>query len=164
MDHTLSSFPSGVPGSGLLLLRLVLAGHLLAAGASAAALGPGATPLHDIVLGSYGVMAVLCGALVAAGSLTRIVQTSVVIAELVAVAVYLSTPGYEVLVLGSWPAAVLATGIAAALGLLGPGAYSVDAVLFGRREVVIRPVAPHTMSTRAPADFSPAYPHANAKR
>jgi uncharacterized membrane protein YphA (DoxX/SURF4 family) len=164
MDHTLSSFPSGLPGSGLLLLRLVLAGYLLAAGASAAALGPGATTLHDIVLGSYGVMAVLGGALVVAGSLTRIVLTSAAVAELVAVAVHLSTPGFEVLVFGSWRAAILAAGIATALGLLGPGAYSVDAVLFGRQEIVIRPVAPHTRSGRAPADFSPAYPNANAKR
>ena len=163
MDHTLSSFPSGLPGSGLLLLRLVLAGYLLAAGASAAAFGAGTTQTHDVVLGSYGVVAVLCGALVAAGSVTRAVQTFVAIGELVAVAVHLLTPGYEVLVFGSWPAALLAAGMATCLALLGPGAYSVDAVLFGRREIVIPPLAQQALSTRAPADLSPAYPGSNAK-
>jgi uncharacterized membrane protein YphA (DoxX/SURF4 family) len=38
--------------------------------------------------------------------------------------------------------AFLAAGVAAALVFLGPGAFSVDARLFGRREIVIPPKPP----------------------
>lgn len=38
---------------------------------------------------------------------------------------------------GSWPS-VLAAAIAAALALLGPGAWSIDAQIYGRRRIAIR--------------------------
>jgi uncharacterized membrane protein YphA (DoxX/SURF4 family) len=40
------------------------------------------------------------------------------------------------------PSAILATAIASALVCLGPGAFSLDARLFGRREIVISNSAP----------------------
>lgn len=164
MDHTLSSFPSGWPGSGLLLLRLVLASYVVGSGAAAAALGPGATNAHDVVIGCYGVMTLVGGVLIAAGLLTRVVQLVVALVELAAVGVQPWVSGYEGLVFGTWHTALLATGVAVGLTLLGPGAYSVDASLFGRREIVIPPRARERMTKRPAAGLSPAYPGSNIKR
>jgi uncharacterized membrane protein YphA (DoxX/SURF4 family) len=164
MDHTLSSFPSGLPGSGLLLLRLLLASYVVGAGAAAAALGPGVTNVHDVVIGCYWVMTLLGGVLIATGLLTRVVQPVVALVELAAVAVQPWVSGYEGLVFGSWHAALLATGVAIGLTLLGPGAYSVDASMFGRREIVIRPHARERMAERSAGGLSPAYPGSNLKR
>jgi uncharacterized membrane protein YphA (DoxX/SURF4 family) len=36
-----------------------------------------------------------------------------------------------------WPLPFLLVGVLAALAILGPGAYSVDAWLFGRRKLII---------------------------
>jgi hypothetical protein len=44
--------------------------------------------------------------------------------------------------LGAGVAAVLPVVVAAAIALLGPGAISVDAALFGRREITIPSCAP----------------------
>jgi uncharacterized membrane protein YphA (DoxX/SURF4 family) len=164
MDHTISSFPSRVPGSGLLLLRLLLAGYLIVEGTPAAVSGSGATDVRDVVIGGYGMIAVLCGALAAAGFLTRVTQTCLALVELVVVGAHLWAPGYAALTFGSPRAAIMATGIATGLVLLGPGAYSVDAFLFGRREIVIPPVARQRTAQHATAGLSPAYPGSNVKR
>lgn len=49
---------------------------------------------------------------------------------------------------GGWPAAVYLASMCAAIILLGPGAYSVDARLFGRREVYIPPSARGSENTQ----------------
>lgn len=164
MDHTVSSFPSGLSGAGLLLLRLLLAGYLMADGTSAAVLGSAATDMRDVVIGGYGVMAVLCGALAAAGLLTRVTQTGFALVALVAIGVHLWAPHDAAPTIGSARAAILATGIAIGLVMLGPGAYSVDALLFGRREIVIPPVERQRTARHAAAGLSPAYPGSNVKR
>jgi uncharacterized membrane protein YphA (DoxX/SURF4 family) len=41
--------------------------------------------------------------------------------------------------LNAKPSQILATTIAVSIALLGPGAFSVDARLFGRREIIIPP-------------------------
>jgi uncharacterized membrane protein YphA (DoxX/SURF4 family) len=43
--------------------------------------------------------------------------------------------------LGGTPALILIALMAVAVALLGPGAFSLDARLFGRREIVIPPVS-----------------------
>lgn len=115
MNDLLSTFPAGVPGVALLLLRLSAAIVLFAA----------ATLIGPVPIWGCACLA-LCGAALALGFLARIVA---VIAGIVA--------GFAAaLGVGSacWLLALHALD-AAALVLLGPGAYSIDARIFGRRVI-----------------------------
>ncbi len=42
---------------------------------------------------------------------------------------------------GTWFSAIFFIAVSTALAFLGPGAYSVDARLFGRREIIIPPMS-----------------------
>jgi hypothetical protein len=115
-----SSFPPGGPGLGLLLLRLTVALQLpCGAGAAGAAL-----PGWQLAL--IGVLALL----LVLGMLTPLA------AALGAL--------YQLAILGhaelaAAPALAIAILTAAALVLLGPGAYAADARLFGRRRLLLPP-------------------------
>ena len=111
-------FPTGAPGIALLLLRISLAAAVLNSGPSCLDV----RPPNLACLAAAGLGVLLC-----LGLLTPIVSTIAFGVELV---VFYFAGGDE------WRffLLVLATGIA--LAMLGPGAYSVDARLFGRREVL----------------------------
>jgi len=114
-------YPSGWPGLALLLLRL------------SAALG-----LHIDVHGAFtlpssawlfaGLLAL--SALLVIGFLTPLAALLTAIVEMTALA---GAPAF-----GTAPALSSVLN-ALALGLLGPGAYSLDARLFGRRVLVLNP-------------------------
>ena len=110
-------FPDGWSGLALLILRLSLAG-VLAAVPLVVALPPWA-PLVSDVLG----LALLIGAL------TRVAATMSA-ACLIGAGALASGPAGVVLALHGLDAAALA--------LLGAGAYSIDARLFGRRVITLR--------------------------
>src|SRR5262245_27949406 len=117
----LSVFPAGWAGIGLLLLRtgagvaIVLQGvHRLA--------GPAATPW----MLAGGLLAVATGAGLLVGFMTPI-------AGFLGAA---GSIGIVALGLGA-PAAALVAVMSMAIVLLGPGAYSIDGLRFGRRELVI---------------------------
>ena len=114
-------FPHGGPGVALLLLRFSVGAMLFHA-----ALCPGWRPgplLYTVV----GVAASLSLSLII-GFLTPLLSS---LACLMATACLLCDPRVE----GAWLApAILA---APALALLGPGAYSLDARLYGRRVTVV---------------------------
>jgi uncharacterized membrane protein YphA (DoxX/SURF4 family) len=130
-----SAFPAGLPGGGLLVLRL-------AAGMTAIVEGLSLFAAPDGVAGAGG----LTGAIAVAAGLAMIVGLFAPLAGLLIVAVGAGV-GAAVIVqaaslparhpLNNLPAAVLLTAIALALVLLGPGALSIDSYLFGRREIVI---------------------------
>lgn len=114
MQRLYAMFPAGAPGVGLVLLRL----HVLLA----LLLDP-ARPGGQL----HGLAAAL-SLLLAAGLLTPLVAAVALL------------PGCYALFSGqlAGPAALLGLLTPLCLLLLGPGAYSVDARLFGRRVLVAR--------------------------
>jgi hypothetical protein len=127
-----STFPGGWPGVGLLLLRSAVGvasalqgAHCLAGGGDSASqwlVGAAALLTGGSLLA--GLLAPLSGGLVAAGS-----------AGYAAGWIPDAVPG---LFDATVPAIFVAI-VAIAVAFLGPGAYSVDARLFGRREIIIPP-------------------------
>ena len=121
MQRLFSMFPQGAPGFALLLLRISVAMIFL-------------TSIADQSLVSS-VPLVCAGVLLISGSLSIGFLTPYlsVISFVSGVAILLLDPhSYSVV-----QVALLFN--AAALALLGPGAYSVDARLFGLRVTVLRP-------------------------
>lgn len=79
--------------------------------------------------------AVLCGALMVIGLMTPIAALAVVFGIVATAASIVPAANYNLLETVS--SAVYASVMAAALALLGPGALSLDALMFGRRAIVI---------------------------
>jgi uncharacterized membrane protein YphA (DoxX/SURF4 family) len=115
-----SMFPTGAPGIALLLLRISLAAAVLDGGPSCLELRP--PKLVCLALAGLGVLLCL-------GLVTPIISAILCGIELV---VFFAGAG-------EWRFFLLVCPTAVALAMLGPGAYSVDAKLFGRREVVFPP-------------------------
>jgi uncharacterized membrane protein YphA (DoxX/SURF4 family) len=133
-----SMFPDGTPGAGLLLLRA--AGGTLLIIQSAAYL----SDRRELGLLILVVIVVICvvGFLLLIGFLTRFVA---LVAAMVGVSCVFSwLPSSRVGPLGIPVTAALAVVIAVAVICLGPGAFSLDARLFGRREVIIPPTSSRT--------------------
>jgi uncharacterized membrane protein YphA (DoxX/SURF4 family) len=131
-----SMFPDGWPGAGLLLLRLATGAILIAQ--SFAYFGDKHEPGFAGVALAALVTAV--GFALLMGFMTRVVALAAAIVAAGAALTWFpkSTIGPFVT-----PAtAALAAVIAVAVICLGPGALSLDARLFGRREIVIPPSPP----------------------
>jgi uncharacterized membrane protein YphA (DoxX/SURF4 family) len=131
---------------------VALAGFLALEGATVAS-GPvwASTPGPEHLM--YGITVIALGLLVAAGFLTPIVQAIVVAVESASLVVRIQTAGPVMLTTAESQLPMLAIAIALALALIGPGGYSVDGRLFGRREIVVGPRAnnasrPRSASTR----------------
>jgi uncharacterized membrane protein YphA (DoxX/SURF4 family) len=130
VQRLFSAFPGGWPGVGLLLLRA-------AVGIAAASQG-----VHYIVDGepafatwAAGAAAIACGALLVVGFLTSGAGAIVVLGcMLMALA---SPPPFNTQTAPDRLAIAFLAVVAAAIVPLGPGAFSFDARLFGRREIVI---------------------------
>jgi uncharacterized membrane protein YphA (DoxX/SURF4 family) len=125
-----STFPGSWPGAGLLLLRVVAGG---AAGVQGAVYLAAAPSVAAWIVGS---MTAISGVSLVAGFLTpgvgAVAGLGIVIASRIDPAAATSS------VIDLIPALfVLADAVA--LVLLGPGALSMDAHLFGRREIIIPP-------------------------
>ncbi|HWC18931.1 MAG TPA: hypothetical protein VG498_18110 [Terriglobales bacterium] len=118
MRRLLSTFASGAPGVGLLIMRLVGGISLIIHGLARLETGP-----------------VILGALAIAGGL------------LLLAGLWTPAAGSLVAILGVWKiisqrgdpwACILSATIGVALALLGPGAWSMDARLFGWRRIDVR--------------------------
>jgi putative oxidoreductase len=126
-----SMFPDGWPGVGLLLLRGA-AGVVLLAQGVACFCQKGELGFVGLTVAS--VMSV-AGLLLLVGVLTRLVGAVAVMACIGSA--FSWSPGFKVGLLVTPPTAALSAVIAVAVVCLGPGAFSLDARLFGRREIII---------------------------
>jgi len=125
----ISTFPAGGPGWGLFLLRAAASAAAVAKGVSL--LGAGADSPGSWVLGA---LALAGGVGLLAGVLTP--WAGVATAGVALAAMWVGPVGSP----RGWPpipADLFLAVMAAALVLLGPGAQSFDARLFGRREIVV---------------------------
>ena len=137
LQRLFSSFPSGWPGTSLLLLRAVFGIAVLTEGVFYL-YGPSPTA----ATWSVGFLTISAGILLIIGFLTPIAGALV---GLAGVGLALSLIPLPVPNLwGSELAVIFGLAILVAIIGLGPGAFSVDARVFGRREIII-----------PPADFGP---------
>ncbi len=114
-------FPSGRPGIALVIMRLCLAGMLLL---HAYRFGP-------IVSLSWSMpVLVLIAIALCLGVMTAIAGILYCVAE---IGFVFTATGFDATVL------ILSIPVAIALVFLGPGAYSLDARIFGRRVIVLSP-------------------------
>ena len=116
MQRLFSTFADGPPGAGLLIQRLVVGAALLYCAVST----PGGTVAAPHVIGA------LAGILLIAGLWTPVAGTVTACAE---AWVAFSSPAHAGI-----SAALAALGLA--LALIGPGEWSVDARLYGRKHLV----------------------------
>jgi len=121
LQRLFSMFPNGLPGAGLLLLRLVC-DVLVISGAVTTILG--APHTQSFILQSIALAGAL---LLLVGLWTPIAGLVIVLIEL-----WLALSGTT----GIENSILLAT-LGAALAVLGPGAHSVDAKLYGRKRIEI---------------------------
>ncbi len=125
MQRLFSTFADGSPGVGLLLLRLLAGVALIHFGIANLRAAP---PLATVVLQSIGVGAgilLLVGLWTpVAGGLAAIVKVLIVFSR------YFSHAG------DPWIPIIQAV-LGAVLAMVGPGAWSIDARLFGRKRIDI---------------------------
>jgi len=114
MQKLFSMFPSGAPGLALLLLRLFVGAVLVAHAMTAV----------SVLNVALGCVLAMCAVAIVVGLITPIAAVVAVIIE----AIGLDARSLPI-ALHSFAPIV----IAVSLALLGPGAHSVDARLFGRR-------------------------------
>ncbi len=131
-----STFPDGISGLGLLILRSALGGALALKAFACLHNRHDWNPVIVIVI----LLMVLSALLMVAGYRTRVAAVAATVAIVVGMISCTGGPGLEML--DTRTTEVFAIMIAAAVACLGPGAFSFDSRLFGRREIVI-PKYPH---------------------
>lgn len=119
MRRLFSNFARGWPGVGLLLIRIVAGISLIIDGVQKLQAGQ---PIDSVILG---LLAIGDGALLVAGLTTPIAGTLVI-----------AITSWETVVRHGDPyPAILLAGMGAAVALVGPGAFSIDAWLFGWKRI-----------------------------
>ena len=122
MQRLFSTFPDGWPGFGLLLLRLGLSSHLIFI-----AISDLSAKSAELPAVAPNLIAAIGGMFLLAGLWTPAMGTLVSLDE-VWIAFSVHSPAQE----HTWIHICLAA-MCASLAMLGPGAWSVDARLYGRR-------------------------------
>jgi putative oxidoreductase len=120
LQRLFSTFANGSPGKGLLILRSALAVFLIHEGVASLA--------ENSWQSVPSVVAAAAGTLLLAGLWTPIIGSLVALLEVWRL---FTKPS------NSWEF-VLAAAIALALALLGPGAWSADALIFGRKRISVQ--------------------------
>jgi len=133
LQRLFSTFPARWPGVGLLLLRTVAGLTLLIQGA--AYLNDWRNLRFDALVAVM--LTFVCGVSLLAGILTPITSLLVVLATIGYAFSWLPAPSANLL--DTKLAVIDVIAIATAIAFLGPGAYSLDALFFGRRQIFIPP-------------------------
>jgi putative oxidoreductase len=120
MQRLFSTFPNSWPGLGLLILRCALASSCIGIEMQTAEAGP------RIAL--FLLAPIVCGGLLIGGLWTPITAT--------ALAILLVWSGVSARPIDPLPFILAATAVS--LAMLGPGAWSLDAALFGRKRIDMR--------------------------
>lgn len=118
MQRLFSSFADGWPGAGLLLLRLVTGGVLLYGGIASAWSAPYLAMAPPVIAAGAGVLLLLGLCTPVAGVVAAIVEAWIAF----------SHPGNLCA-----PVGLMNLGLS--LAMIGPGAWSIDARLFGRKQI-----------------------------
>ena len=119
MQRLFSTFANGWPGLGLLIQRLVLGIALLYHGIAPLCGIPAAGPVVLQLIGSFLGLFILAGLWTPAmGALVAVVQVSIAF----------SGSGNESM-------AIILAALGSTLAMIGPGAWSIDARLFGRKYI-----------------------------
>jgi putative oxidoreductase len=127
LQRLFSTFADGWPGIGLLLLRLLTAAALIGFGIVGVLASP---PLATVVLQIVGIGA---GILLLVGLWTPVAGTLAAIAKVsTALLRFFSHSGDPSIPIAQ---AVLGAILAVILAMVGPGALSIDARLFGRKHI-----------------------------
>lgn len=131
LERFFSGFPGGFPGISLLVLRAVLGGAMLVEGG----LYLGAA--NSLETWSLGIISLGTGALLLIGFLTPV--ASVLVGLITAGVAFSLLPSCTHNVFDSGAAFTFALAMLLTIAGVGPGRFSVDARLFGRREIIIPP-------------------------
>jgi uncharacterized membrane protein YphA (DoxX/SURF4 family) len=131
LQRLFSAFPGGWPGIALFLLRAVLAISFIIQGNFYL------RESGEVGARAAGIAAIIIGALLLAGFITPVAGGLAALGA-IGVAVSLLPAGAPTL-FDSKPAIVFAVTMLVGIVVLGPGAYSLDARVFGRREIIIPP-------------------------
>lgn len=127
MQRSFSTFPAGLPGFGLLLLRTALAATVFAQ--IGKLINEQATPPLSIVFAE--IAAIAGGAFLLLGFLTPVVAGLLFAGGFAAA--FFFYPSFAQALFSPFNQIIV---LSAVVILLGPGAFSLDAVLFGRREII----------------------------
>jgi uncharacterized membrane protein YphA (DoxX/SURF4 family) len=125
-----STFPDGMPGAALLLLRATVSISAFIQGGMYLDKNSDA-PWNWVI----GLFLIIGGAALLIGFLTRLFSIIIFIAALF-IAILLFPAAGDILN-GLSASVIYVAVIAISIFLLGPGAFSLDARLFGRREIII---------------------------
>jgi hypothetical protein len=117
LQRLFTTFADGLPGGGILLLRLLAGGFLLERGSAAVSAHSHIAPA---LVGAAAGVLLLCGLWTpVVGVLAGIVESWLAFTQ----------PGTELL-------AIVLAGLGISLAMIGPGAWSVDAQLYGRKQIL----------------------------
>jgi putative oxidoreductase len=123
VQRLFSTFADGWPGRGLLLLRLLTAADLLHYGIASLPDSPQFAPISLQTIGAGAAILLLVGLWTpVAGTLVAIVKVWIAFSR------YFSHSG------DPW-IPIIQAALGAALAMVGPGAWSIDARLFGRKRI-----------------------------
>ena len=133
LQRLFSTFPGGRPGVGLLLLRAVIGISAIAEGI----LYLTSLSAPSFALWLLGLMLILSGSALLIGFLTPLAGLFIGLHFFGIAVSWFPVPSWNLHDVRLMAFGLIVTTVA--IALLGPGAFSLDGYLFGRREIVIPP-------------------------